>query len=207
MTSPPSPIAFARRVAAPLAVLALLASHVAEAESAAAGAGPPIALDAAMLGKLEKLDDASDWVGLEQVAGPLAARVEAGDHTPEDLAAALTWLAMAKQGNGRYAEADGLFRRALALRQESEGAGHPRTAESLRKLAWLLDYEGRYADAEPLAREALSIDTKVLGAEDLRDRLQPRLPRLHPERRGALHRSRADAAPGPGHPTEASCGQ
>jgi CHAT domain-containing protein/tetratricopeptide (TPR) repeat protein len=156
-----------RRVAGPLAVaLSLAASHAARAAPPTPKA-PPVAIDAATLDRLQKLNDDSDWVGLEQLAGPLAAGAEARDHTPEELAAALTWLAMAKQGNGRYAEAEPLFRRALALREQAEGPEHPRTAESLRKLAWLLDYEGRYADAEPLARRALAIDEKRLGPEDL----------------------------------------
>jgi CHAT domain-containing protein len=134
---------------------------------AAAAVAPPATLDAATLGRLQKLYDDSDWIGLERLAAPMATGVEAREHTPEELAAALTWLATAKQGNGRYAEADALFRRGLALRERAEGPEHPRTAESLRKLAWLLDYEGRYPDAEPLARRALAIDEKVLGADDL----------------------------------------
>jgi CHAT domain-containing protein/tetratricopeptide (TPR) repeat protein len=164
-----SPRVFVRRVAASLGALALglAAWHPALAGPAPAEARPPIALDAAALRDLEKLNDDSNWIGLEGLAGRLVAGIAARAHTPEELAAALTWLAMAKQGNGRYAEAEALFRRGLALREQAEGPDHPRTAESLRKLAWLLDYEGRYADAEPLARRALAIDEKVLGAEDL----------------------------------------
>jgi CHAT domain-containing protein/Flp pilus assembly protein TadD len=169
LASSMSPAVFVRRVAGVLAALALslVASHPAWAAPAVAEARPPIALDAGTLRDLQKLYDDSDWVGLEGLASRLLAGVEARDHTPEDLAEALTWLAMAKQGNGRYAEAEPLFKRGLALREQGEGPEHPRTAESLRKLAWLFDYEGRYADAEPLARQALAIDEKVLGAEDL----------------------------------------
>jgi CHAT domain-containing protein len=170
MASSMFPAVFVRRVAGPLAALALSlgASHPASAAPAAAApAQPPIAPDAATPRDLQKLYDDSDWVGLERLAGSVLTGVEARDHTPEDLAAALTWLALAKQGNGRYAEAEPLFKRGFALREQSEGAERPRTAESLRKLAWLLDYEGRYADAEPLARRALAIDEKVLGADDL----------------------------------------
>jgi CHAT domain-containing protein/tetratricopeptide (TPR) repeat protein len=158
-----------RRIAAPLGalVLGLAVSDPSLAAPESAGSKPPVALDAVTLRDLEKLNDDSDWIGLEGLAGRLLAGIEARAHAPEELAAGLTWLAMAKQGNGRYAEADALFRRGLALREQSEGPGHPRTAESLRKLAWLLDYEGRYADAEPLARRALAIDEKALGPQDL----------------------------------------
>ena len=160
--------AFVRRIAAPLSALALaLAVAHSAASPEPARAPPPVALDAATLRELEKLSDDSDWIGLERLSVRLLAGIEARPHTPEELAVGQTWLAVAKQGNGRYAEADALFRRGLALREQADGPSHPRTAESLRKLAWLLDYEGRYAEAEPLARRALSIDEKVLGPQDL----------------------------------------
>jgi CHAT domain-containing protein/tetratricopeptide (TPR) repeat protein len=157
---------FVRRIVGSLGalVLGLSASHPV---SAAPEAQPPASLDAATLSQLDKLNDDSNWVGLEDLSGRLLAGVEARAHSPEEFAAALTWLAMAKQGNGRYAEAEPLFRKGLALREQADGPDHPRTAESLRKLAWLLDYEGRYADAEPLARRALAIDEKAVGQDDL----------------------------------------
>ena len=156
---------FVRRVAGPLValVLGLAVSHSARA----APDPPPPALDASTVSALDKLNDDSNWVGLEDLSARLLAGVEARAHSPEELAAALTWLAMAKQGNGRYAEAEPLFRKGLALREQAEGPEHPKTAESLRKLAWLLDYEGHYADAEPLARQAFAIDEKALGEDDL----------------------------------------
>src|SRR5271156_1909047 len=62
-------------VAGPLAALALglAAAQPALAAAAAGAAQPAVALDAATLGRLEKLNDDSDWVGLEHLAGPLAA--------------------------------------------------------------------------------------------------------------------------------------
>jgi CHAT domain-containing protein/tetratricopeptide (TPR) repeat protein len=156
-----------RRLAALAGAFALALAASSPWAASPGEAQAPVALDAGTLAQLEKLNDNSDWVGLDSLATRLLAADQSPGRTPEELASALTWLAMAKQGNGRYSEADTLFRRGLALRERADGPSHPRTAESLRKLAWLLDYESRYAEAEPLARRALAIDEKALGPEDL----------------------------------------
>ena len=163
------PTLFLRRVAAPFSAVALglAAPHAVPATASPAEAPAAVALDAATLRDLETLNDDSNWVGLEGLASRLLAGVEERAHTPEELATALTWLAVAKQGDGHYADAEPLFRQGLALREQAEGPRDSRTAESLRKLAWLYDYEGRYADAEPLARRALAIDETALGGQDL----------------------------------------
>jgi tetratricopeptide (TPR) repeat protein len=213
-----SPSVFVRRVAASLGALALglAASHPTLAGPAPAEARPPVALDAAAIHDLEKLNDDSNWIGLEGLAGRLVAGIEARAHTPEELAAALTWLAMAKQGNGRYAEAEGLFRRGLTLRERAEGPDHPRTAESLRKLAWLFDYEGRYAEAEPILRRSLAIREAAFGrdhpntAKDLRY-LASSLSgqKRYGDAEGLLSRAASIdiAAVGPGHPDALRAGE
>jgi tetratricopeptide (TPR) repeat protein len=64
---------------------------------------------------------------------------------------------------GKYAEAEPLFRKALAVREEVLGPRHPDTAQSYDNLASNLDALGRANEAEPLYRKALAVREQVLG--------------------------------------------
>src|SRR5215472_3522879 len=64
-------------------------------------------------------------------------------------------------GAGRYAEATGIARRALALAEAQYGPDHLKVAAALNDLATLYRSQGRYADAEPLYKRALAIAEKV----------------------------------------------
>ena len=64
-----------------------------------------------------------------------------------------------------YAEAEPLYRRALAIREKTLGPDHPDTAASLNNLALLRCLQGNCAEAEPLFRRALAIAEKVLGPD------------------------------------------
>jgi tetratricopeptide (TPR) repeat protein len=64
---------------------------------------------------------------------------------------------------GKYAEAESLHRKALAVREEALGPRHPDTATSYSNLAYNLDLQGRHAEAEPLHRKALAIREEALG--------------------------------------------
>ncbi len=66
---------------------------------------------------------------------------------------------------GKYAEAEPLFKRALAICEQELGASHPHTATSLNNLATLYKNQGKYAETEPLYLRALSIYEQQLGAE------------------------------------------
>jgi len=66
---------------------------------------------------------------------------------------------------GRYAEAEPLFRRSLAIRKKKLGPDHPYVAISLNNLGTLYRAQGRYADAEPLLKRALAIREKALGSD------------------------------------------
>ena len=61
---------------------------------------------------------------------------------------------------GRYAEAEPLYRRSLAIREKQLGPDHPDVATSLNNLADLYRSMGRYAEAEPLYRRSLAIREK-----------------------------------------------
>jgi CHAT domain-containing protein/tetratricopeptide (TPR) repeat protein len=65
----------------------------------------------------------------------------------------------------RYADAEPLYKRALAIREKALGPENPSVALSLANLALVYENEGRYADAEPLFKQALAIEEKALGPE------------------------------------------
>jgi tetratricopeptide (TPR) repeat protein len=61
---------------------------------------------------------------------------------------------------GKYAEVELLYQRALAIREKALGPEHPNVAQSLENYAVLLQETGRGAEAAPLDARAKSIRTK-----------------------------------------------
>ena len=66
-------------------------------------------------------------------------------------------LAGLLRDTNRLAEAEPLYRRALAIDEKSFGPDHPNVATGLNNLAVLLRATNRLAEAEPLYRRALAI--------------------------------------------------
>ena len=69
------------------------------------------------------------------------------------------------QARARYAEAEPLLERALAIYEQQLGPEHPSTATSLNNLAGLYRLQGKYPEAEPLLERALAIREQQLGPE------------------------------------------
>jgi tetratricopeptide (TPR) repeat protein/transposase-like protein/transcriptional regulator with XRE-family HTH domain len=65
-----------------------------------------------------------------------------------------------------YAQAEPLYRRALAIREQYLGPEHPYTANALSNLANLYLAQRRYREAEPLYRRALAIREHHFGPPD-----------------------------------------
>ena len=65
----------------------------------------------------------------------------------------------------RFAEAEPLYRRALAIDENSYGLDHPNVARDLNNLAGLLQATNRLVEAEPLMRRALAIDENSYGSD------------------------------------------
>ena len=80
------------------------------------------------------------------------------------LAATLNNLAERYKEEGRYADAEPLYKRALAIREKALGPDHPDVAQSLNNLADLYTAQGRYTDAEPLYKRALASTPKQKGS-------------------------------------------
>ena len=74
-----------------------------------------------------------------------------------DVATGLNNLAMLYESQGKYAEAEPLYKRALAIYEKALGPDHPSVAESLNSLAGFYHAQGSYAEAKTLYRRALTI--------------------------------------------------
>jgi len=74
-------------------------------------------------------------------------------------------LAALYRNQGRYAEAEPLYKRSLAIREKARGPDHPDVALALNNLAALYDKQGRTAEAEPLHKRALAVFEKALGPD------------------------------------------
>jgi CHAT domain-containing protein/Tfp pilus assembly protein PilF len=81
------------------------------------------------------------------------------------VAQSLNNLALMYCYQGRYAEAEPLYRRSLQIWEARLGQDHPDVATCLNNLASLYDNQGRYAEAEPLYRRSLRIWEAKLGQD------------------------------------------
>jgi CHAT domain-containing protein/Flp pilus assembly protein TadD len=74
-------------------------------------------------------------------------------------------LGLLYQSQGRYGEAEPLYKRCLQLREEVLGSNHPETLTSINNLALLYQAQGRYGEAEPLYKHCLLLREEVLGGK------------------------------------------
>ena len=82
-----------------------------------------------------------------------------------NVAPSLNNLAALYRAQGRYADAEPLYKRSLAIREKELGPDHPDVAQTLNNLAELYRAQGRYADAGPLYKRSLAIWEKALGPD------------------------------------------
>ncbi|CAN0388402.1 unnamed protein product, partial [Ascophyllum nodosum] len=66
---------------------------------------------------------------------------------------------------GKYDDVGPLYKRALAILEETLGPDHPKVASSLNNLAILLASQGKYDDAEPLYKRAFAIFEETLSPD------------------------------------------
>ena len=66
------------------------------------------------------------------------------------------------RSQGRYKEAEPLYKQALLLYQELLEECHPAVATSLNNLALLYSSQGRYEEAEPLYKQVLALRQELL---------------------------------------------
>ena len=80
-----------------------------------------------------------------------------------DVAGALNNLALLYNDQGRDAEAEPMYKRAIAIQEKVFGLDSTEAAPKLNNLAALYQSQERYADAEPLFKRALASREKSLG--------------------------------------------
>jgi Tfp pilus assembly protein PilF len=106
-----------------------------------------------------------DYPEAESQLEPALETAEAFGPQDPRLATSLNELALLYRHQGRYEEAEPLYKRALAIREKALGPDHPRVATVLNNLGTLYYAQDRYAEAEPLIKRALAIYEKALGAD------------------------------------------
>ena len=72
-------------------------------------------------------------------------------------------LVLVLTSQGKYEEAERLYRQVLALRDETIGKEHPDTLRTLNNLALVLTDCGNYKEAEHLYRQVLTLRSVILG--------------------------------------------
>jgi len=117
--------------------------------------------------ELPQSDDVRSWHRWRPMAPHVAAVVEHGGD--EKIAEPTDWLtnelALHFQSRASYDIAEQLYRKALAICEETKGPEHTDTATCLNNLASLLYQTNRLKDAEPLYQKALEIDQKHFGPD------------------------------------------
>jgi len=71
-------------------------------------------------------------------------------------------LAFNLNAQGKYAQAQPLFEKALEIRRRLLTDDHPSTAASYNNVAYNLNAQGKYAQAQPLFEKALEINRRLL---------------------------------------------
>ena len=134
----------------------LLVSTQASAESTSWEMSNAAGMQAYQQARYAKAEEA--WLGALKEAESFGAQ-------DPRLATGLNNLARLYQAQGKYAEAEPLYQRALANGEKVLGPEHPTVAASLNNLAELYTSQGEYSNATPLYRRSLAIREKTLGPE------------------------------------------
>lgn len=119
---------------------------------------------AAESARINALMSAGKYSEALPLAQGMAANLEKSDNGRE-LAAALNNLGQVHAGQGRDDLAEPLYKRAIALMEESLGLDTPLLSAELTNLAALYQRQGRFTEAEPLFKRALAVSEKGLSRE------------------------------------------
>src|SRR5262245_36035358 len=120
-------------------------------------------LDAAKR-RIEQLTDARDFATALDEAQKLKAIVSSrfgASHT--NYAVTLTVTARVYYSQGKYDEAEKLYRQALKIREDADGPNNAKTENTLIGLANSLYSQRKYAEAEPFYLRALALRERAVG--------------------------------------------
>jgi len=112
-------------------------------------------------------EDVRSWPVLDPLAPHALAVAGRADKAgmPDPTARLMNQVGLLFNAKSRYAEAEPLIRRALAITEASYGSDHPSVAATLNNLARLLQDTNRLAEAEPSMRRALAITAARYGPD------------------------------------------
>jgi len=112
-------------------------------------------------------DDVRSWDLWGPIETHVAAAISHADRSgiSEPTSRLMNELGLYLKTRARFAEAEPMYRRALAIDEKSFGKDHPNVAIRLNNLAQLFQDTDRLAEAEPLMRRALAIDEKSFGKD------------------------------------------
>jgi CHAT domain-containing protein/Tfp pilus assembly protein PilF len=116
---------------------------------------------AAQSARINALGDAGKYAEAIPLAEALVARLEKSPAS-RDYAGALNNLAELYRSVGRDADAEPLYKRAIAIMEKAVGLNSVDIAPELNNLAALYQRQGRHAEAEPLFKRALALSEKSL---------------------------------------------
>ena len=106
------------------------------------------------------MDEYHDALSIEL----LSARLQAERTDGKEISCTLDALAQELQAQGKYDEAEPLYREALKMDRTALGSRHPNTLTAINNLVQLLQFkDDTFAAAEPLLRELLQSRRKTLG--------------------------------------------
>lgn len=114
--------------------------------------------------RLYKVGDFDGAMRLAEAMLKLSETLPAPDK--RQIGVCLNQLGILCMEQGRNAEAEPYYRKALAIIEEIVGSEHPDYGAGLSNLAALLRVFGRHAEAEQLTRRALGIVEEALGVND-----------------------------------------
>ncbi len=116
---------------------------------------------AAQSARINALGDAGKYAEAIPLAQAMLANLEKSPAS-RDYAGALNNLAELYRGVGRDADAEPLYKRAIAIMEKAVGLNSVDIAPELNNLAALYQRQGRHAEAEPLFKRALALSEKSL---------------------------------------------
>lgn len=131
-------------------------------------AAPRIHDLAALNREVQRLRDVGDFSGSMRLAETL---LKLSETLPvpdkRQVGACLNMIGILNMEQGRRAEAEPYFRKALAINEEIVGSDHPDYGIGLCNLAAVLRVSDRLAEAEEYARRALAIIERALGTNNI----------------------------------------
>jgi tetratricopeptide (TPR) repeat protein len=104
-----------------------------------------------------------DYDGCEKLLHSALDEAEKGGAEDPRVGMTLHNLAQLAATRGRYAEAEGLYRRALAILENTQGPEHVRVGVTVLGLADLHTLQGKNDEAEAFYQRALTILEKAVG--------------------------------------------